>query len=152
VKLVDRAAVGCRQLHRAVHDGPQYRVEVERGADRAADLAECRELRHRPGKLGRPLSQFVEEPDVLDRDDRLVSKRLEERDLLIGEWLHFLTEDPNRSDRSSLPQHRHDQDASICIDALNLWEAAVLTDVFNMDDGVGEDRFAKGCAAIWSHG
>ncbi len=78
----DRAAVGPGELIRAGDDRVEHRVEVERRADRAADLAQRRELLHRARQLGRPRPSSCEQPDVLDGDDRLVGESFEEHDLL----------------------------------------------------------------------
>ena len=89
VVLEDHAAVQPRQLDGPRHDRGQHRLEIERGADRAADLAQRRELLDRARQLLRPRLQLLEQADVLDGDDGLVGEGLEQRDLLVGERLHF---------------------------------------------------------------
>ena len=54
VVLEDRASVGPGQLAGSGHDGLEYRVQVQRRAERLADFAEGGELLHRPGQLGGP--------------------------------------------------------------------------------------------------
>ena len=54
VVLEDDAAVEPRELDGARDDGGQHRLEIERGADRAADLAQRRELLDRARELGGP--------------------------------------------------------------------------------------------------
>ena len=83
VELVDRARVGAGELVRAGDDRRQHRLEVERRAHRAADLAERLQLLHRPAQRARPLLQLLEQADVLDGDDRLVGERLQQLDLLV---------------------------------------------------------------------
>ena len=59
----------------------EHGVEVECRAERPADIAERRELRHRARQLGRPGFELVEQAHVLDGDDRLVGEGLEQGDL-----------------------------------------------------------------------
>ena len=53
VELVDRPGIGSGQLDRAGHDRGQHRLEIERGVDRLADLAERPQLLDRAGQLAR---------------------------------------------------------------------------------------------------
>ena len=110
VVLEDRASVGPRQLTGAGDDRVEHRVEVERRADRAADLAQRRELLHRARQLARPRLQLLEQPHVLDGDDRLVGEGLEQRDLPVGEGPD-LGPRRSRSRRAVCArEHRHGQD------------------------------------------
>ena len=81
VVLEHHAAVQPRQLDGPRDDGGQHRLEIERRADRTADLAEGRELLDGAGQLLRPRLQLGEQPHVLDRDHRLVGEGLNERNL-----------------------------------------------------------------------
>src|SRR5437016_3609843 len=68
---------------------PRDRVEDRldiglRSADDAQDLTCRRLLFQRLCQVVIPRLQFLEQADVLDGDDRLVGKRLEEGDLLVG--------------------------------------------------------------------
>ena len=74
VVLVDAAAVGAGQEVGARHDGRQHRLEVERRADRLADRAERLELLDGPRQVLRARLQLLEQPRVLDRDDRLAGE------------------------------------------------------------------------------
>ena len=55
------------------------------------------------------LPQLVEQPRVLDGDDRLGGEVLDQLDLLVGERPDFLAVDDDRADRAPLLQHRHDE-------------------------------------------
>jgi len=77
VELVDRPDVGAGELDRVRHNPFEHLLQVECRVDRLADLAERLQL------LDRTL-QLLEQPGVLDRDDRLVGERLQQLDLLVG--------------------------------------------------------------------
>src|SRR5215467_10094646 len=49
-------------------------------------------------QVGRPLSQFVQQPCVLDGDDGLVGEILNQLDLLVGERPRLLAIDCNSTD------------------------------------------------------
>src|SRR4029450_10294088 len=65
------------------------RVEIERGADRLAHLAERLQFADRTGELRGARLQLVEESDVLDGDSSLVGEGLQQRDLLTKEWIRL---------------------------------------------------------------
>ena len=85
VEHVDGAAGGLGHLAGVAEDGAQHRLQVERGVDGLAHLAQRLELGDRAGKLRRAGSQFVQEPNVLDGDDGLIGEALDQLDLLLGE-------------------------------------------------------------------
>jgi hypothetical protein len=61
-------------------------------------------------KLAALLLDFVEQADVLDRDHRLGSEGLQERDLLVRERANRLPPDENRTETATLgEQRRHDE-------------------------------------------
>ena len=84
-------------------------LDVERGADRAPDLAERLQLVDRPRQLARPRLQLLEEPDVLDGDHGLVGEGLEELDLLVRERLHLRPADHDGPDRRPFAQEGRGQ-------------------------------------------
>ena len=84
VELEDRAAIGRGEAGGVRHDGRQHLLVIERRGDGLADLGEGALLLDGARELGRALLQLLEQPRVLDRDDGLVSERLQERDLLVG--------------------------------------------------------------------
>ena len=53
--------------------------------------------------------QFLEQPGVLDRDHRLISERLQERDLSVGERANRQAVHMERADRHSSAQEWHRQ-------------------------------------------
>jgi hypothetical protein len=53
----------------------------------------------------RALTQFVEQARVLDGDDCLRGKVLDQLDLLVREWAHFLTVNNNGADHLVVLQH-----------------------------------------------
>ena len=72
-------------------DSRQYGFEVQSRADYLADFAKGFELAYRACQFVGSLIQFLEQPDVLDRDHRLVGEGFEEFDLSIGEWINDRT-------------------------------------------------------------
>jgi hypothetical protein len=112
VVLEDDPGPCSGQLDRPGDNGVQHHLEIQRRADRSADFAERRELLHRPRQLGCPCSQLGEQADVLDRDDRLVGERLEERDLLGRKRSPLPPADRDGADCDTLPQHGHAQDGA----------------------------------------
>ena len=57
-------------------------------------------------------AQFLQQPRILDGDDRLFGKIAQKRDLLIGERLNFLAINRNRADKITVPEHRDDGERS----------------------------------------
>src|SRR5262249_40056615 len=55
--------------------------------------------------------KIIEQPRVLDGDDRLRGKILHQLDLLVGERPHLGARQPKSSNRNAVPQHRN---AEIC--------------------------------------
>ena len=60
-------------------------------------------LCQRLGEIIGALAQFVEQPRVLDGDDRLVGEGLDQRDLLVAERPHFLAVNGDRADQHHRP-------------------------------------------------
>jgi hypothetical protein len=87
------------------------------------------------------LFQFREQPDVLDRDDRLGREGLKERDLFLGEGATLHPRDADRADRLIISQHRHGEprpepglhDGSRGI-------LGILPHVRDVSDRAGQDR------------
>src|SRR5215469_16484317 len=82
----------------------QHRVKNRRKlARRRTDDAQyfgCRRLLlQRLGQVVGALAQFVEQPRVLDGDDRLGGEVLDQRDLLVGKRPHFLAVDADGPDQ-----------------------------------------------------
>ena len=106
VVLEDRAAVGPRQLVGAGtivwSTVSRSRVELSaRPTSPSALSSPTDRVRSRSGP------EFLEQPDVLDRDDRLVSERLEQLDLVVGERPRLGPRHRDDTDGRALPQHRY---------------------------------------------
>src|SRR5271166_5409083 len=98
---------------RTLHDGVEYRLGIiERVADDAENFGGRCLLLQRFGKLASARLHIVEQPRVLDRDHRLVSKRRHQLDLLVSKTLHALARENDHADRHILPQERHAQRSS----------------------------------------
>ena len=106
----DHAVVGQRdedgvigeQAQAALHDGIEHRLRVaHRIADDVEHLAGRGLLLQRLGEIVGALAQLVEQPRVLDGDDRLGGEVLHQFDLLVGEWPHLLAVDDNAPTSSS---------------------------------------------------
>ena len=59
-------------------------------ADDAQHFRRRRLLLQRLGEVGRALAQLVEQPRILDGDDRLVGEGRDKLDLLVGERTHLV--------------------------------------------------------------
>ena len=59
------------------------------------------------GLLLQRLPQFVEQPRVLDGDDRLRGEVLQQFDLLVGERPHLLAVDAEHADKLAILEHRN---------------------------------------------
>src|SRR5262245_14331836 len=80
------AILGAAQAEGARRDDLEDRLGVGLGAaDSAQHLSGRRLPGKRIGQLGVPQLQFLEQPDILDRDDSLVGEGLEEGDLILWE-------------------------------------------------------------------
>src|SRR5215470_2160954 len=79
---------------------------------------------------------FVEQPHVLDCNRRLVGKRRDEFDLLIGEWPHLGTSQSENTDWCALAQHRNTENSKIMASSLNLGPGIfrISSYVGNMND------------------
>ena len=113
VELVDDTAGAAGELDRAADDGGQHGLEVQRGADRAAHLAERLELADRVGELARPGLQLLEEADVLDRDHRLVGEGLHQADLPVAEAACLGAPARDDPDHGVVPQHRDGEERAV---------------------------------------
>jgi len=100
VELVDDPTVATGELDSAANDGLEHGLERECGADSSAHFTERAKLRDRLREFAGACLHLVEQPDVLDRDHRLVGEDGDELHLPPGE----------RSRRPS--GHRHDADTA----------------------------------------
>ena len=89
VVFVNRPAVGAAQLDRMGNDSRQHGFKIESRAYRLTDFAEGFEFAHRACQFVGSLIQFFKQPHVLDGDDGLIGKGLEQLDLFFGERSDF---------------------------------------------------------------
>ena len=106
VVFVNRPAVGAAQLDRMGNDSRQHGFEIESRAYRLTDFAEGFELAYRAGQFVGSLIQFFKQPDVLDGDDGLSSKGLEQFDLFVGERSDLRAANIDCANGSSLTEQR----------------------------------------------
>src|SRR5215472_16138420 len=78
------------------HNRAKHSLEVKGGAHRLTDLPQGSQLADRLSQLARPRLKFFEQTNVLNCDHGLVSKSLEQRDLLVCERTDLLGR-PSRS-------------------------------------------------------
>src|SRR6516164_6717514 len=97
----ERAELGLADTHRVLQHSLEHRLQLTR---RSAD-----NLEHVGGGclLLQGLTQFVEQPRVLNGDDGLRGKILHKLDLLVGEGADFLAIDDDRTDQLIVFDHRH---------------------------------------------
>jgi hypothetical protein len=92
---------------RALDDGVEDRLHVGgRAADDAEHLGRCRLILQGLPQFRVACFEFLEQPDVLDGDDRLRSKGLKQFDLPVGERSHLRSAKPNHTQRDALSQWR----------------------------------------------
>ncbi len=96
------ARVPPQQADGATQDRVEHRLDIRlRLADGAQDVAGGGLRVQRRGQLAVALLELLEQAYVLDRDDGLVGKGLEQRDLPLGEELSLGAPDADRADRNA---------------------------------------------------
>jgi hypothetical protein len=118
VELEHGADACATQAHGTASDRVEDGLDVRgRGGDDAQDLARRGLLLERLGEVVVLGLELLEEPDVLDGDDRLVGEGLEQRDLASREWprpsLGTSSPDGDSTDRRPALQHRHGKEAPV---------------------------------------
>src|SRR6516162_9710407 len=88
IKDIDHPRIRIRKLDRLGHDRGQHGLQIEGGVDRLADLAKRLQLFDRLCEFARARLHLLEQPHVLDRDNRLIRARGDQLDLLIGKGPH----------------------------------------------------------------
>ena len=103
IETENESPAGPAQPSRTFGDRFKYRLEIER---RAAN-----DLKHfRGGRLLlQRFAELVEQAGILDGDDGLVGKVLDQLDLLVGKGPDFLPVYGERADQFVLFKHRHQQ-------------------------------------------
>jgi hypothetical protein len=95
------------QQHRVPGNRLEDGLDIRRrGADRPQDVARRRLLLER-------LLGLVEQPDVLDGDDRLGGKSLEEGHLPVREGLRLGAPEPDRANRDAFSHQRDAEDRAV---------------------------------------
>jgi hypothetical protein len=108
VEAHERALLRLAETPAARDDGAEHRGDVRgRAADHAEDLARGRLLVQRLREIAVAGLELLEQPDVLDRDDRLVGEGLHERDLLVGEGSDLELEDREDAHEGLPLEHRN---------------------------------------------
>ncbi len=130
----------------ALDDGVEDRLHVRRrAADDAEHLGRCRLMFQRFAQFCVALAELLEQPDVLDGDDRLVGEGFEERDLFIGKRTDFDAANQDSPDRNTLAKQGRGKNrptARYLLNTPGIWKLAVdiCCEVMNMnrlsiDDG-----------------
>src|SRR5262245_45702139 len=141
----DGRLVGFTQARGRLDERLQNRCQIER---RAAD-----DLEHvgGGGLLLQRLAQLVEEPRVLDGDDRLRGEILNQFDLLVGEGANFLMKDCDSSNQVIILEHRHNNagpNATKLDGVDDRWIALGIRlcrcNVGGLDRLLGSDQLAQG--------
>src|SRR5262249_15777363 len=102
-RLIGAEAGGVRYQHVGEPDDG-----IERRAQLVADAGDkLRLVLARLVELAVLVLNLVEQPHVLNRNRGLVGKRLDKRDLLLGEWAHLRAHQSQDADRRAFAQHRN---------------------------------------------
>src|SRR4030095_16983234 len=74
VELKDATAIRFREIHRISGNRIQYLTQIQRRADRPADITKSAYLLERKLKLACALLDFLKETNIFDGNNRLVSE------------------------------------------------------------------------------
>ena len=126
---------------------------VERRAQLVAHVGEeFRLVAIRVLELAALVLDLVEQPDLLDADRRLVGKRLQQADLVIGRRAGVGPCDDDRAEHAPLAQHRHTEQAA---PAAGFRKAAVVVHVrkrvIDAHDRLRQDHPPAGHALVRRH-
>src|SRR5262245_53980667 len=153
---IEHAELGSADACRALQHGFKYRFEVaRRGGNDLQNIGRRSLLLERLAQVIGALTQFVEQPRVLDGDDRLVRKTREQVDLFIGERPDLLPKDIDCADQLIVLEHWNgDQGPNACeFDASDRkWIAINICllchQVGKVHDLLGPGELAEG--GLWS--
>ncbi len=110
VEPQERAEEAGAQPHGAPDDGVEDRLHVGlRATDDAQDLARGRLLLERFCQIAVARLQLLEQPHVLDGDQRLIGERAKQLDLSLAELAWLTPTDGDRADGASFVKHGHGQ-------------------------------------------
>jgi hypothetical protein len=114
------------------------------------DLAGGSLLLQRFGEIVRALSQFVEQPRILDGDHRLAGKRLEELDLRVRERAHLHAADGNSADWCAFSKHGGRQRATKPRIGDHGKDVGVISRIGNVLGPAFQDRTRDRCSTAGS--
>src|SRR5262249_19931582 len=121
VKPVDKTVLGVAEPRRALGDHVKYRLDVsQRAADNVEHVAGCCLVFESFAQFLRARLHLVEQPHVLDRDQRLVGKSGDELDLPVRERLDVIALQADDGDHYAVAQQRNPEHGAIAADLLGL--------------------------------
>ena len=151
VQLIDEREPRLAEADRVPHDRVEDRPGVGRGGAHDAQHVGGRGLLlEGVGEIVVAGVELGEEPDVLDRDHRLVREGPEELDLPVREPARLGAPDRDRADRPPFPHHRDRGQAAEVHRPAHLGELVlgVGANVGDLDHAAGQDRAPGGGAPI----
>src|SRR6516162_1990469 len=108
LRAIYRSHVGITQPGGRFDEGIQHRLQIEgRAADDFQHLRRGGLLFKRLAEFARALLLRLEQPNVLDRNCRLIGKGRQQRDVLLLEWPHFGAANQDVAERAALTNQRH---------------------------------------------
>src|SRR5262245_32076810 len=151
VKPVDKTVLGVAEPRRALGDHVEYRLDVsQRAADNVEHVAGCCLVFESFAQFLRARLHLVEQPHVLDRDQRLVGKSGDELDLPVRERLDVIALETDDGDHYAVAQQRNPEHRAIPADLLGLQEVVLgITQAirqvnrFSLNRGSADQRAAS---------
>src|SRR5262249_40082815 len=119
VKFEDSAAIRFREIYRMSGYSAQHFVEIERRANRAADITKSAHLFERNLELAGALLQFLQQPHVFNGDNCLIGESCYEIDLSRRKGCRVRSEDDDDADRDPFPEQRYAEYRSELLQVLN---------------------------------
>ncbi len=102
---IEAGMIGAAQPRGRIHDSLQDRIQVKsRTADNLQHFADRCLISEQFLQVARAVAQFVEQPRVLHRDDRLCGERADQFDLALGKRLDLLSCECQDADRFAFAQ------------------------------------------------
>src|SRR5262249_33087757 len=121
-----RRVVGAAKAASRFNERLQYRFEIEgRAADDLEHVGGSSLLPERLAQLLRARLHLLEQPHVLDRDDRLVGEGSDEVDLLVGEGMHLFAPQNDYADGRVFAHKRDAQSRSQAGNSMRLAESVL---------------------------
>src|SRR5215472_769702 len=148
----DYAKHGLAQARGALNNRIEHRLGIcRRSGDDVKHLARRSLMFERVGQLALLRLHLIEQPHVLDRDHRLVSKGSDQLDLLVGKRLDPLSRDCDHPDRHLLAQQRHAQHGTTLSKSVSLGHVIfrIREYIYDMDGMAFERGSARNSGAAW---